>query len=114
MTKFSEFVSADKSDQYIPNIRNDIYIEIIRFVTSNQNEQIILNISYDICGKMFRLISADQSDQYIPNISNDIYIEIIRLVTSDQTDLMQNYFYMLFGQIITCSYNLKLSISSTF
>ena len=62
-------ISADKSDQFVPNVSNDIYIQILIFVRSERTETKILNISSDICDKSFRFISADKSDKFLPKIS---------------------------------------------
>ena len=53
------------------------------FVRSEITEKKVLNISFDICDKIFRLISADKSDQFVPNVSNDICIQILIFVRSE-------------------------------
>ena len=55
-------VSADKSEEFIPKVSNDICIEILIFVRPERTEKKVLNISSDFCDKTFRLISADKSD----------------------------------------------------
>ena len=54
-------IRADKSDQFVPKVSNDIPIEILIFVRSEGTEKKLLNISSDICDKTFRFISADTS-----------------------------------------------------
>jgi hypothetical protein len=82
-------ISADKSDQFVPKVSNDIPIEILIFVRSEVTEKKVLNISSDICDKTFRVISTDKSDQFIPKVSNDIYIEI--LIFFNQKELNRKY-----------------------
>ena len=60
-------ISADKSDQFVLKVSNDICIEILIFFRSERTEKKVLNISSDICGKTF---SADKSDKFLPKISN--------------------------------------------
>ena len=60
--KTFRFISADKSDQFIPKVSNDICVEILIFIRSERTEKKVKNISSDFCDITFRLISADKSD----------------------------------------------------
>ena len=80
------FISADKSDQYIPKISNDICMENLSLVRYDWTEKKVLNINTDICDETFRFISADKSDQFVPNVSNEIYIQILIFVRSERIE----------------------------
>ena len=86
LDKTFRLINADKSDQFVPNVINDIYIPILIFVRSETTEKKVLNISSDIFDKTFRFISVDTSDQFIPKVSNNIYIQILRLIVADKSD----------------------------
>ena len=79
-------ISAQKSDQFVPKVSNDICMENLSLVRYDWTDTKVLNISSEICDKTFRLISADKSDQFVPNVSNDIYIQILIFVRSERTE----------------------------
>ena len=79
-------ISAQKSDQFVPKVSNDICMENLSLVRYDWTENKVLNISSDICDETFRFISADKSDQFIPKVSNDICIELLIFVRSEGTE----------------------------
>ena len=42
--------------------------------SSERTKKKVLNISYDICYKTFRIISADKYDQFAPKVKIDIFM----------------------------------------